>query len=390
MQLEFKLDGNQRPNHLLGKDLKGDSDKISHRIFNVAIPFLHLYRPTQIALTISMGTIKCYQILISSKDKNVYELGFVILNIGLTVLKPTFAIYLSQGLNIVEKISHLSETLLQNKMESWNAKTKETLQSDVISLLSSVVYISSIYFATPGIIAISLISQGLFELQLGYKEYKRGRYLEACVNTLLAGIRFHQSIPHSKQSYLYRAYKDYEYRTSLKKALYNNPNDSYFIVSPKGNWDVKPLSFDYKLKYTYIDDADSGSNESYDSVAAQGKGIKLSSEGQNPFLYYLFLPNPFYKRLKGSIYGGGKTILENGPNVPDQYLNFITNDANITSINHANKTLTHSEKGEGRWELKTIQNKNGYSLFFAAFFGDAYSSQQWFQEAEKSLVLKNK
>lgn len=273
--MKLELNANQRLDPYLVRNLDFDKNKLSVRIFNATIPFLNFYRPTQVGLTASLGMARCYKIITSQekKSKKIYKVAFAVFQVSLSIIAPTMTAGASHGLNIIEKIYLISRDLLKDQQR---ADMREGFFQGVVSILNSAIYISSLYFAAPIVIAVSLVSQALFEMYRGYKEYKAGRYLESGANLLLASIRLYQAQPIIK-----KYYQEYQKEKPLEKGIHGefkiqfeaqitdiiNQNNEFKTIRLK-----KPTSWKF-MPGQYLEITLAGSQAKKPAILAIASGI---------------------------------------------------------------------------------------------------------------------
>lgn len=166
------LNLNARPDPLLAK-LPKRSDQVT-RIALIAIPFLSLYQPTRVGVSLITGSLQVISLWKNEQQKKSEKLlkssAYAIM-VYFSIYRPkaTLAITLS-----VQTFSDIKE-------------------KRVYDILSRMIYFYSIYSRRPEFIVASLAFEGAKELKEAYQEYKDEKYPEAIAKLLMVALRCYQT-----------------------------------------------------------------------------------------------------------------------------------------------------------------------------------------------------
>lgn len=171
------------------------------RITAIAIPFLNLYQPTAILVNIGMGGVKIYShikvsvICLQNSEwalcgKECVQLAFTVGSIALSILMPAVGILVSNTVQLALDVHRFATSLF--KGEFFEAAKA------LLSIGHTVIYLASIFYASPEIILISIIAQAAMEFYRSASEFQQGRYLECLANLVMGLIRCQQARPYLK------------------------------------------------------------------------------------------------------------------------------------------------------------------------------------------------
>ena len=197
MTVNTNFNANNRNNPLL-ENVRYQNQGIE-RIVNVALPFVNLYQPAALVSTFTLGAVKSWQVLTDTVNsgkkgewgncgRNVVQLGLLISSISLSVLAPTIGVVITHGSQIAGNVNTIALSL-------WKGNYRDA-GAAALSATHTICYISATVYATPELLALSLISQACIELYRSRQEFANGNILEGVANFAMAMIRFHQATPH--------------------------------------------------------------------------------------------------------------------------------------------------------------------------------------------------
>lgn len=189
----FEINSNKRRDPFV-QDTKLLSHATLKRGVDVALPFLNLYQPAATVINVALGTSNSVVELKESYQafsrgdwtacaKKLSMTAFLVSSVALTLLMPLVGILVTQGLSVASQIVNMGVSL-------YAGQYKEAGRS-LLQITSSVIYIGSVFYATPELILVSLVLQAGGEIINSYREFSRGRYLETTANILLASIRLY-------------------------------------------------------------------------------------------------------------------------------------------------------------------------------------------------------
>ncbi len=167
-----KLNFNARPDPILAK-LPESKSQTTTRIALLAIPFLSLYRPTRIGVSVITSSVQVISLWKSDQkghEKFLKSSAYAIM-IYFSIYRPQATLAITVG---VQTFSDIRE-------------------KKVYDILSRMIYFYSIYSSRPEFIVASLVLEIGKELKETYKEYKDENYLEAAAKLLMVALRCYQT-----------------------------------------------------------------------------------------------------------------------------------------------------------------------------------------------------
>ena len=167
-----KLNFNARPDPVLAK-LPESKSQTTTRIALLAIPFLSLYRPTRIGVSVITSSVQVISLWKSDQkghEKLLKSSAYAIM-IYFSIYRPQATLAITVG---VQTFSDIRE-------------------KKVYDILSRMIYFYSIYSSRPEFIVASLVLEIGKELKETYKEYKDENYLEAAAKLLMVALRCYQT-----------------------------------------------------------------------------------------------------------------------------------------------------------------------------------------------------
>lgn len=159
------------------------SAKQIKRVVSIALPFLALYQPLGMISSVLLGA---YKAKVSYENDNLEELTLTVCSVALSILLPRFGMALTHAFELGNQAVEILSTR--------NAKM-------LPKMVGNVVFIASILYATPAMIAISLLAQAAFELYEARQEWQSGNIPETIAKVALALIRTSQAMPEMKTTY---------------------------------------------------------------------------------------------------------------------------------------------------------------------------------------------
>lgn len=188
---EITINPNKRRDPFI-QDTAWLSQATIRRGVDLAIPFINLYQPAAVIMSVGLGVTNSVVELRegylafrrgewSRCAQKAAMTTFLVSSIALTVFMPVLGIIATQSFSIISHISNIGVSLYRNQ---YGEVSKSLLETG-----SSVIYIGSTVYATPELLLISLTLQAGAEFSKSYREFSRGRYLETVANILLATIR---------------------------------------------------------------------------------------------------------------------------------------------------------------------------------------------------------
>ncbi|MBM3192300.1 MAG: hypothetical protein FJZ63_06605 [Chlamydiae bacterium] len=176
-------------------DIDAADSSVYKRAALVALPFLSLYKPLSLPLSLGMGSTRVYtlfcQLLQDIPSKNFKTISFDVLQTTLataalasTIFYHPLGVLITTSQDIVIELNHLRHTLLQRDWEgSFLSLTK---------VMSHSLYLALVCRGGLELAILSLTLQATTLLLSSREEFKQGHLLEACGNLLMAATRMHQ------------------------------------------------------------------------------------------------------------------------------------------------------------------------------------------------------
>lgn len=200
LQIYQQLDLNKRLDPILQTvDYLRNQD--IQRIANLAIPFLNLYHPTSIVISVTLGATQVWalgtQIITNGGQgewglmaQHSFHLALVVGSIALAILMPMASVILSSTLQMTSSIYQLG-CHLRNGEFIEAAKV-------LVSLVNQLIYLASVLYATPELLFASLLAQACVELYRCYQEWQRKDHApESLASLLMASLRLYQASVHA-------------------------------------------------------------------------------------------------------------------------------------------------------------------------------------------------
>lgn len=158
---------NARPDPLLSK--LPQSEGFVTRVTLIAIPFLSLYTPTRMGVSVVAGSVQIISLCCSkqSRKEKLFKASAYAVMIYLSIYRPKVALAMTLSVQTVSDIK----------------------ERKIYDILSRIVYFYSIYSNRPEIIVGSLLLEIGKELKDVRKEYEKERYIEAVAKLLMAALR---------------------------------------------------------------------------------------------------------------------------------------------------------------------------------------------------------
>lgn len=170
---KLNLNLNARPDPILAKLPETKSQSHLTRITLIAIPFLSLYRPTRIGLSVITGSVQV--ISLWKSDQKRHE---KLLKSSAYAIMIYFSIYRPQAtLAITVSVQTFSDIR----------------EKKVYDILSRMIYFYSIYSNRPEFIVASLALEAGKELKEAYEEYNNENHLEVVGKLLMVALRCYQT-----------------------------------------------------------------------------------------------------------------------------------------------------------------------------------------------------
>lgn len=189
------IDGNNRLNPLF-EGMSITNEPLSQRIIDIALPFLSLYGPLSIAVNTVQGSIKAWEHLSSVPQhlnssrrlsQELFHGSIAAASVFLTLFTPAVGIIFSQCVQIITDIYNLALQigLTEYTEAAWT----------LLHLLQNLLYTSSIFFAAPEIILISMLSQICIELYQSFDLLMLKEYDKSIAKLVMAIIRICLTVP---------------------------------------------------------------------------------------------------------------------------------------------------------------------------------------------------
>ena len=169
------INGNRLPDFIF----KSVANLNSQRIISLALPLLSLNPVTAQLSSIGIGLYQCHSMWMN-KDAKTFsgykwvDIALLASSIALSIYFPMIQLALSSG---VFFLTH-----------GYQLITKDSRKQTALQMTQHAVHLASLYYRTPLLMGISLVSQAGTEIVQAYHEE---RTPERCVNLLMAAIRLY-------------------------------------------------------------------------------------------------------------------------------------------------------------------------------------------------------
>lgn len=196
-----------------------EEDTLATRVYNIALPVLHLYQPvseyinaSSLVFAFSSLFFKICCDLKNHDDKTLYQDLYVVMKLtgtlAMAILLPK--IY-SFSLNISALKFHISECHRHRLEENYSQVAHELLR-----IAQSLATIGFQFYPSVGMLAISLLIQAVKDIELSLKEFNNGRIMEGMANLMFAAVRINSALPNVQN-----AIKDYKAKHDIDEDLAN-------------------------------------------------------------------------------------------------------------------------------------------------------------------------
>ncbi len=224
MSVNLTLDANRRIDPLL-HDTSLLSPETVERTLAIALPLINLHATTGAIASVGMGSYQAYSLAVDIHARymegNWTECGKQSLQLILVVSATAFALLMPLVQFAISNTYQTAVCVHTLAIDLWQGKWQESAK-DLTQLLHQLVYITSVFIASPGWLALSLLSQAIFEVKQAYQEFadKGLEHLpEICLHLFLAGLRVRAAMPQIQT--LHRNYFGKELSEQEWQEIYN-------------------------------------------------------------------------------------------------------------------------------------------------------------------------
>lgn len=176
---------NNRPDHIISSNWSSHPGKIKDILIDL-LPLLSLHKTTS-ALG-SCGLFACHTAALNwkqEKAKSACLVAGMVTYIGISALAPIPCVVVSSVFKTYTILKEPNSNIMKISM-----------------VAHQVIYVASMYYATPGLIALSLFCQMVTELHQATKGFtQKPSSLKDAVNVLVACARFRAVFPHAERAY---------------------------------------------------------------------------------------------------------------------------------------------------------------------------------------------
>lgn len=211
LDLDLNIEANNRTNPILDGLSYVDNPQVK-RITSIALPFLNLWQPTAMLSSVGVGidksihTVKNISKAFDEGDwkafsKELFQLALTTATVALTVLGPLLKINPLINLAITQ-CYQLALDVYTVGVHIYNNDWLEAGKT-LLNICHTLIYIASVVYAAPELIAISMLAQAGLEIYKAYDQFNKEDcdYLAIVANILMAGIRIYQATPHLKTTH---------------------------------------------------------------------------------------------------------------------------------------------------------------------------------------------
>lgn len=198
----FSFDSNNRLCAFLqDEEARTSAKNLAVRVGYAALPFLQMHTLAGVGIAVASAAIQSAKLLNSAVNdyregryvetsKKAVKVAYLCASAAAMVIYPLAGLLATHSAQLVIDLYHCAFHL---KAGDYTEAAKASLR-----MLQTALYVSSVIYATPELLALSLLAQAAGEMRKAVSEFSQGHYLEAFANLLLASIRTHRALPHIK------------------------------------------------------------------------------------------------------------------------------------------------------------------------------------------------
>ncbi|MEN9344228.1 MAG: hypothetical protein RLZZ453_1015 [Chlamydiota bacterium] len=186
---------------------RGNEEGLAQRVCNTVLPFIALYRPAGLALSVGLGSCRIFSHLteaFAAQDRGELcklagECAWLIIAVAAvagSVLHFTTGLFISTAADVAQG--------------SYRAFEKRSLE-ELVQTVASLCYLGFMFTGGLELILISTAIQGLVSLYQSKGEWEKGHYIEAFGKVLLSCVRGYQvkqyHVEITRRNFLFRLQK---------------------------------------------------------------------------------------------------------------------------------------------------------------------------------------
>jgi hypothetical protein len=212
---------------------------ISKRVALVALPFLSLYKPLSLPISLAMGSLRVYTCINKLLDSIARESAIEFLNTTISVIALASSIFahplgmvITTSQDIFFELAVLSSAIKQ--------KNTEKILVSLTKVTNNLIYLVLLCSGGTQLSIVSLALQAITLIISSREEFKQGNLLEGAANILMALIRTHQGYSQFK---ILKSEKTYETReVSINpdgnqiKVIYTTVSDGKVHIAADANY----------------------------------------------------------------------------------------------------------------------------------------------------------
>ncbi len=179
--------------------VKKENETEIKRIFNVALPFIHMYQPASkyiglsfqaydLSILLRKTASDVFNLEVYTSLTDIAKIACLTSSVALSILNPqVYAI----GSTAYELAKNLNQFRIHISVGNFKSAAFELL-----AIVRDLANLGMFVYAGPELLALSLLVQALKEIAQSKYEFKEGRVLEGIANLIYASIRFKAAVPH--------------------------------------------------------------------------------------------------------------------------------------------------------------------------------------------------
>ncbi len=180
---------------------------VAKRAAHIALPFLSLYQPFGLAISLTMGSVRVVSNgseVINGDLVKITQVALAILALLGTLYHFTLGLYITTGADIISNLAQIIEALSQGE--------HQRAAEEICQALSSGLYLAIMMTGSLEVVLASLLIQAFVTFYQAREEYLKGRIPEAIAKTILGMVRLGQAGSQiqliKRRNYLVRRYDE--------------------------------------------------------------------------------------------------------------------------------------------------------------------------------------
>ncbi len=197
-----KIDENKRSDFIF----QSFSNLNGQRIVSIALPFLALNSKTAALSSFGVGFYQCYTLWNTTPDKTTTgskwgDAALLVTTATLGYFFPVHQLIFSNGVFFA---THLYKLIIKR-------------ENTALQIIHQAIHVSSIYYGTPALIVLSLVSQASSEFIQACQQHKDRKYPEMIASCTLAALRLYKASSYLPKDFVFTNAKEADLPPSIKQ-----------------------------------------------------------------------------------------------------------------------------------------------------------------------------